>query len=106
MNTIQSHRWMLGDVGLASLPSVFEGAVFTFDHPEMQQVMCPVCGGGYQWTRPPQHLTSNDDTGWGGHGDLIVIPMRGECQHQWDICLGFHKGNTFAFVRVPQQQAA
>lgn len=41
----------------------------------------------------------NYDAGWSGKGDLIVIPCHCECGHQWEMCLGFHKGTVFTFIR-------
>lgn len=29
-----------------------------------------------------------------------MIPVEAECGCEWDICLGFHKGESYAFVRV------
>lgn len=37
---------------------------------------------------------------WGGKGDLLVIPVEGECSHIWEICFGFHKGETICFART------
>ncbi len=51
-----------------------------------------------------QVVPGGDDyeAGWGGRGDLTVLPFEGECGHRWALCFGFHKGMTAAFVAVPR----
>lgn len=44
----------------------------------------------------------NYEAKWGGRGDLAVIPMWGECGSQWEVCIGFHKGQSRIFVRVSE----
>ena len=68
------------------------------------RLKCPICGDTYQHAGARQHIPGHDDyqAGWGGRGDLIVVPVWGECEHRWELCFGSHKGETFAFVRVPQ----
>lgn len=64
-------------------------------------LVCPVCAGIYNHHEAPVKSESQDDyKAWTGRGDLLVIPLWGECGSQWEICLGFHKGETSAFVRV------
>lgn len=69
-------------------------------------VSCPACGNTYIHTMPPEYEKGNDnyDASWQGRGDLIVIPVWGECGHNWEICFGFHKGQTFSFVRPREHQ--
>ena len=31
---------------------------------------------------------------------LVVIPIKGECGSEWEICFGFHKGQIFKFHKV------
>ncbi len=63
-------------------------------------IHCPVCGFNYQHADGVTEVDGGDmyEAGWGGRGDLIRIPFWGECGHTWDLCLGFHKGDTFLFV--------
>jgi hypothetical protein len=66
-----------------------------------RHLLCPVCGFEYQHWAEPFIKPGNDnyEASWGGRGDLLVIPMRGECGHEWDICIGTHKGYSELFVR-------
>lgn len=68
----------------------------------MCDVRCPLCGYVDQDMGLPALVPGEDNykAGWGGRGDLIVIPMKGYCGHKWDICFGFHKGRVAAFARV------
>jgi hypothetical protein len=67
---------------------------------------CPVCGDTYQHigkeVGPPQLMDGENAyaADWWGKGDLIVIPVAGECGHKWEICFGFHKGDTAVFART------
>ncbi len=68
----------------------------------MLELRCPVCRDPNQRTGSPRTKHGQDDykAGWGGRGDLLVIPIEGECGHTWEICFGFHKGATVAFART------
>ena len=68
------------------------------------RLKCPICSETYQHAGSWQHIPVRDDyqAGWGGRGDLVIVPMWGECEHCWELWFGSHKGETFAFVRVPQ----
>jgi hypothetical protein len=72
--------------------------------PNFSATVCPVCPDEYQHPRRPQVVPGGDnyEAGWGGRGDLTVLPFEGECGHRWALCFGFHKGMTFAFVAVPR----
>lgn len=63
---------------------------------------CPTCQFGYQRWGAPQVIKGNDhyEAGWVGQGDLLIVPMKGECGHNWELCIGFHKGISGIFVRV------
>lgn len=67
-----------------------------------KNLLCPVCGFNYNHIEPPYLTDGNDDyaAGWGGRGDLAVVPMWGECGSKWEVCIGFHKGQSPIFVRV------
>ncbi len=56
----------------------------------------------YQHARRGQAVPGRDnyEAGWGGRGDLVVVPVWGECEHRWELCFGAHKGETFCFVRA------
>ena len=67
------------------------------------EIICPICGFNYQ------HHFSKASVKYGKdnyeaqahvRGDVISIPFSGECGHVWELCLGFHKGDTFVFVRT------
>jgi hypothetical protein len=72
------------------------------------RLKCPVCAETYQHAGMQQHIPGRDnyEAGWGGRGDLIIIPVWCELEHVWQLCFGQHKGATFVFVRVPEQQEA
>jgi Meiotically Up-regulated Gene 113 (MUG113) protein len=69
---------------------------------EIQELKCPECGEAYQHCGTPKDIDGHDSyaAGWPGRGDLIVIPISGECSSEWELCFGFHKGNTASFVRL------
>lgn len=68
---------------------------------------CPVCQTNYQHVGRPTTISGEDyAVPWGGRGDLVVVPLQGECGHKWEICLGFHKGNTAIFARAPKTSSA
>ncbi len=60
------------------------------------QVFCPVCGGNNNHVREPEPLSGHDD--WHGSGGGVRVPMWCECGHNWSVCLGFHKGESFMFA--------
>lgn len=68
----------------------------------LDQLKCPICADLYQHTENPYTLGSDDFAGtvWEGRGDVLAIPVWGECGVKWLLCLGFHKGFTAIFVRV------
>lgn len=63
---------------------------------------CPVCGFEYQKAGDPETVMGSDnyEAGWGGRGDLLRIPFKGECGSVWYFCFGFHKGETAVFVQI------
>ncbi len=72
--------------------------------PGYKRLRCPVCSDTYQHVAAWEVVPGRDayEAGWGGRGDLVVLPIWGECEHRWELCFGSHKGETFCFVRVPQ----
>jgi len=68
---------------------------------EEELLRCPICNFDYQHFGDPERISGKDDyKAWHGRGDLLRIPFWGECGHNWYICIGFHKGQSFAFVEV------
>ncbi len=64
-------------------------------------LVCPDCSLEYTHIGEPRKVSGNDSyDAWSGRGDLLVIPFTGECGSEWEICFGFHKGYTDAFVRI------
>jgi hypothetical protein len=65
-------------------------------------VKCPVCGSEYVSVSNMREVSGEDNykAGWLGRGDLNVIGFSGECGHEFELCFGFHKGNTAAFCRI------
>lgn len=81
----------------------------TMDEPEAYipdapytEARCPVCDFNYTAAGVPYVEDGNDnyEASWGGRGHLTAIPFEGECGHAWELCFGFHKGNTYIFARV------
>lgn len=69
---------------------------------DMSVLKCPVCEEIYHHLGEPVKESGKDgyEASWGGRGDLVIIPIEGECGCLWEICFGFHKGNIAAFTRV------
>lgn len=64
-------------------------------------LVCPICSFEYTHIGEPRKVSGNENyEAWPGRGDLLVIPFSGECGSKWEICFGFHKGNTNVFVRI------
>jgi hypothetical protein len=65
-------------------------------------LQCPFCDLEYVQFGRPYQIDGQDNykAGWGGRGDLLVIPFYGECGSRWELCFGFHKGSTDSFLRV------
>jgi len=62
-------------------------------------LVCPVCGGEYNHVMGFEVVSSDDYKAWsGGRGNCYIIKMSGECGHDWEICIGFHKGYCYIFV--------
>ncbi|MGE9269287.1 MAG: hypothetical protein ACQKBU_00685 [Verrucomicrobiales bacterium] len=70
--------------------------------PGILTAVCPVCKSTYNHVDPPYMVRGNDnyESGAHGRGDLSVIPLKGECGSHWEICAGFHKGQTQIFARL------
>lgn len=71
-------------------------------NPETCGLRCPCCGSEWQHVETPREICSDDSyrAGWGGRGDLLIIPISGECGSAYELCFGFHKGETSVFVRI------
>lgn len=71
---------------------------------ELQTIKCPTCVYTNNQVVNTRTISGNDnnEAGWPGRGDLTVIKLAGECGSRWELCLGFHKGQTAVFVRVVQ----
>ena len=69
---------------------------------ESRLLLCPVCKFDYTHVDPPYIKDGGDnyEARWGGRGDLAVLPMWSECGSKWQVCVGFHKGQSAIFTRV------
>ena len=56
---------------------------------------CPVCGGDYVHTGSP---TKNAED-WLGRGAATIVPMACESGHDFELGIGFHKGQSWMFTR-------
>jgi len=105
-------KWLLEHATPVGLEEVIECDVPSWNGPQWGvRLKCPVCSDTNQHAGGYQHIPGRDNykAGWGGRGDLVIVPVWGECEHRWELCFGFHKGETFCFVRVPentQEEAA
>ncbi len=98
-------RWLFEHATPLGLEAAIDCDASTWSGPVWGvRLKCPICGDTYQHAGAYQHIPGHDDyqAGWGGRGDLIIVPIWGECEHRWELCFGSHKGETFCFVRVPQ----
>jgi hypothetical protein len=75
------------------------------DHEEYEYIpgatimKCPVCDCNYTHDAGISINIRSDTYGaWDGRGDCMIIPIYGECGHKWEVCFGFHKGQTFMFL--------
>ncbi|HZY56315.1 MAG TPA: hypothetical protein VFE09_00800 [Rubrobacteraceae bacterium] len=100
-------NWMLEGREIIPLRRVVESGQSTFgSRPAFRRLVWPVCGSTNQHTGEPQTVSIGTyESGWGGRGSLLIGPVEGECGHLWEMCFGFHKGETFAFVRTPLSEA-
>ncbi len=58
------------------------------DRHDPATLMCPTCG--YMYTCFDDQVTTYDD----GRDSILVIPMRCELDHTFQLRLSFHKGET------------
>ncbi len=96
-------RWLLEGCTTLPLSDVIEhGEELWLGLPEYKRLRCPLCADTYQHAGRVQAVPGRDsyEAGWGGRGDLVVVPIWGECEHRWELCFGAHKGETFCFVRA------
>jgi len=65
-------------------------------------ITCPLCAHNYVHFEHPTYYNGDDDykTQSGVRGDLILIPFWGECGHVFNVCVGYHKGNSYIFTQV------
>jgi hypothetical protein len=96
-------KWLLEGCQILHLADVIDYEDLWTGAPHYKRLRCPVCADTYQHVETWQVVPGRDsyEAGWGGRGDLVVLPIWGECEHRWELCFGSHKGETFCFVRVP-----
>jgi len=67
---------------------------------DASKILCPVCGGIYSHiTHTENREGSDNNKAWMGRGDCHVIEFHGECGHYWTLCIGFHKGENYLFMK-------
>jgi hypothetical protein len=67
-----------------------------------QRVLCPKCGDEYVQLSEPTIIEGKDAyaTKTGVRGDVIKIEGKCAGGHRFDLCLGYHKGETFIFAQT------
>lgn len=74
------------------------GASLTYDTDfKCNLIRCPVCGHNNSHTGDAKFLSSDERKAWDGRGSCITIEFEGECGHEWNLCIGYHKGENFVF---------
>ena len=76
-----------------------------FEHPHGTAICCPVCLGDYVHAtgiKDVYGIDGNDsyESGRGVRGDVIAVPMKCENGHNFELNIGFHKGNTYLSVSI------
>jgi hypothetical protein len=69
-------------------------------------IKCPICDFEYVHVATATNKVSVDGhtSVWVGTGGLFVVEFNGECGHKFELCFGFHKGNTAFFCRFDDSQ--
>lgn len=62
-----------------------------------RRLECPVCGCFNTHLNPPYLVVGED---WNGYGELAITPLNSECGCEWEVCIGFHKGDSVIFTRI------
>lgn len=64
-------------------------------------VLCPVCGYSFVHHENRADIINGKDAYDAApemvRGDVIAMPMWGECGHKFLLCFGFHKGCTLTW---------
>ena len=98
-------KWLLEHATPVGLEEAIDCDASSWGGPQWGvRLRCPICSDTYQHAGAYQRVPGHDsyEAGWGGRGDLVIVPVWGECGHRWELCFGSHKGETFAFVRRPR----
>ena len=67
-------------------------------------IACPKCGNDYVHEGSPEVLKGEDSyKAWLGRGNAIRIPFTCEHDHEFDLMLGHHKGNTHLFMEYEDE---
>ena len=81
--------------------AISEEAAYFGGVPHVVEMVCPVCGDSYTQVVNQKLIDGKDDyQAWSGKGDCVKVLFQGECGAEWNVCFGFHKGNTAAFVEI------
>jgi len=63
----------------------------------MPNIKCPFCGYDNTHFGLPVDTAESDECNW--NQGFLVIPMQCELNHEWELCIGGHKGFVTLFVR-------
>jgi hypothetical protein len=78
--------------------------VASYDPQFAYAIHCPRCGFDYTHTTDTpvtEDAKDNYEASWQGRGDLLRVPFLCENGHEFELCFGFHKGQTLVFARLP-----
>ena len=73
------------------------------DNPSMDfgdgipNIECPFCRYSNTHFGLPVDTAESSSTRW--NQGFLVIPMQCECNHEWELCIGGHKGFVTIFIR-------
>lgn len=63
------------------------------------KLLCPRCYFDYIHLGQARTVSGEDNyKAWYGRGDLVAIDAWCENGHEFQVCFGFHKGQTYAYV--------
>lgn len=88
---------------IIKIVEMFKKAFFEDDN--SIKINCPICDTIDVAFDESEYVTSTGYTAWKGQGDCLKIPLWCRNNHKWEIHLGFHKGNTYAYIEKQKEDS-